>query len=470
MRKVLQLVLLASLLVGGVGAVGAGIAYDRSGLGGDSTAAATHLDEPPPGVDVRRPVSTDELYRRAGLKRPARSGRTGPSAATGTTAPDSASTAEGEAGTAAGVPAGTPALPMLAQHVEPSCTGTGTDGNRVQVMYAYEKGQASRLGAVADALRNEAANVDDVFAVSSAATGGGKRVRWVVDAQCRVSVVAVELPAGSLGNDPGVTFQAVRTAGHDRPDRKYLIFADALEMCGVGEIYDDTRRIGNSNDGTIRHSMMARVDVNCWLSDRGYHSTAAHELVHNLGGIQNNAPNSSEGGHCNDESDVMCYEDGGTWDTMRQVCTTLEEPLLDCRKDDYFHTAPLPGSYLALNWNTADSSFLDTVTALSPSTAPGPYEATAIMLSARGSSPVTISGALVNTATRRPVPGVTLSVRLRAKGSTLWSTTTVRPTTDSRGRFTANVYPSRSSYLQVVYDGSSALGPAFSTTPLVRVG
>ena len=468
MRKVLQLVLLAALCAGGVGTVGAGIAYDRSGLGGDSVSAAMHLDPPPPGVDVRRPVSTDELYRKAGLERPARAGR---APAAGGTAPDAPSTAEGDAaGMAASVPAGTPALPMLAQHVEPSCTGTGADGNRVQLMYAYEKGRTNRLAEVELALRNEAANVDDVFAVSSAATGGGKRVRWVADALCKVSVIGVELPAGSLGTDPGTTFQAVRNKGYDRTDRKYLIFADAAQMCGVGEIYDDTRRTGNSNDGNVRHSMMARVDVNCWVSPRGYHSTAAHELVHNLGGIQNNAPNSSEGGHCNDESDVMCYEDGGTWDTMRQVCTTLEEPLLDCRKDDYFHTAPLPGSYLALNWNTADSSFLDTVAALSPSTAPGPYEATAIMLTVTGSNPATISGALVNTATRQPVAGARLAVRIRSQGSTLWSTTTARPITDSRGRFTASVTLFRSSYLQVVFDGSAALGPAYNTTPLARVG
>ena len=107
---------------------------------------------------------------------------------------------------------------------------------------------------------------------------------------------------------------------------------------------------------------------------------------------------------------------------------------------------------------------------ISPSTAPGPYEATAIMLTVTGSNPATIRGALVNTATRQPVAGARLAVRIRSQGSTLWSTTTARPITDSRGRFTASVTLFRSSYLQVVFDGSAALGPAYNTTPLARVG
>jgi hypothetical protein len=43
---------------------------------------------------------------------------------------------------------------------------------------------------------------------------------------------------------------------------------------------------------------------------------------------------------------------------MRTVCPKKHEIRLDCGHDDYFSTAPKAGSYLALNWNIGDSSFL----------------------------------------------------------------------------------------------------------------
>jgi hypothetical protein len=85
---------------------------------------------------------------------------------------------------------------------------------------------------------------------------------------------------------------------------------------------------------------------------------AAHELGHNLGAVNNSAPNSSNAGHCVDEYDVMCYRDAdGT--RLRTVCPDrAHDQRLDCEHDDYYHTDPSPGSYLATHWNVADSQFL----------------------------------------------------------------------------------------------------------------
>jgi hypothetical protein len=75
-----------------------------------------------------------------------------------------------------------------------------------------------------------------------------------------------------------------------------------------------------------------------------------------LGAVLSTAPHPSDAGHCYDESDRMCYKDGPT--PMQQVCPAEDEYLLDCNNDDYFSTAPRPGSWLATHWNTANSRFL----------------------------------------------------------------------------------------------------------------
>jgi hypothetical protein len=321
--------------------------------GGVAARAPGHVDPAPPGTDVKHKLRTDELLAKARartLRKLERTGRSGP-ALTEAAADPTPGTPD------AITPAGYSALAGLTSHVDPSCDGdgTGTDGNRVQVLYVVEANHTNRFNDVLPLLRDEVANVDDTFALSAAETGGGIRVRWVFEpGTCAPVIDPVVVPAGSLA-DFGSTITAVRNAGYTDVHRKYLMFADAAVLCGIGDLYLDDSKTGNYNDGLA--AMFSRVDTGCWQTTTQYGSTAAHELMHNIGGIQGSAPDSTPYGHCDDDNDLMCYSDGPGV-TMQNVCAPTHEPLFDCQHDDYFSTAPASGSYLATNWNTADSSFL----------------------------------------------------------------------------------------------------------------
>lgn len=82
-------------------------------------------------------------------------------------------------------------------------------------------------------------------------------------------------------------------------------------------------------------------------------------MTHLLGGIQLDAPPSSGGGHCVDQFDVMCYSDAPYYPAMQQLCPADQAERLDCNHDDYYHTNPPAGSYLATHWNVANSEFLN---------------------------------------------------------------------------------------------------------------
>jgi len=368
---------LVGLVLGLLGSLGATASADqRRDWSTTARLAPDHVDPAPPGVDVKRKLRTDEMLARAAARRElklrAKQGRTGGHAGHDLGAHAPADAAHDPAlSTAAAVgptPAGVSALSSLTSHVAPACSGTGSDGNRVQVLYVVEADDPNRFTSVLPILRDEVANVDDTFAVSAATDGGGLRVRWVFDpATCQPIITPVTVRAGELASF-GTMIAGVQRMGHTATNRKYLMFADAAVLCGVGHLILDDRPTGNASDGG--NALYARVDTGCWQASSGG-SVAAHELMHNLGGIQGSASHSTPYGHCDDDNDLMCYADGSGV-PMRQVCPTASEPLFDCGQDDYFATDPAPGSYLATRWNTARSSFLETVAPLADEPDPDP--------------------------------------------------------------------------------------------------
>ncbi|MGQ0602842.1 MAG: RICIN domain-containing protein, partial [Anaerolineales bacterium] len=232
-----------------------------------------------------------------------------------------------------------------------TCDGDGVTGYRAQAIYARAADRADRFAQYTTSLRNWVRDVDTIFEQSAAETGGWRKVRWVHDAGCEAVLLNVVLSNTADDNFTN-TINELRAQGYNRTDRKYLIFMDATILCGIGNInYDDRPGSNNNNNGGPSYS---RVDSGCWGG-----STAAHELMHNLGGVQRSAPNTSGGGHCVDEYDVMCYSDSPNYPAMIIRCPdTAHNARFDCNHDDYYHTNPAGGSYLANFWNTVNSRYL----------------------------------------------------------------------------------------------------------------
>jgi hypothetical protein len=216
-------------------------------------------------------------------------------------------------------------------------------------------GATSRYAEYLETFRSLAEAVDVIYNESARETGGERHVRYVTESiggACRPVVRDVQIPDAALNaRDWRPLFDAVRAAGYTRTDRKYMQFVDARVYCGIGGLAGDIRKTdaNRSNFGPE----YARMDAGCWNA-----GVAAHELGHTLGAVNNNAPNGSRFGHCVDEYDVMCYKDNASTVLVYSCPDQAHDRRLDCNHDDYYHTNPPAGSYLATNYNVADNLFL----------------------------------------------------------------------------------------------------------------
>ena len=236
------------------------------------------------------------------------------------------------------------------------CIGDGISGQRVQAIYAVPAGRTDRSATVTAAIRaTYAPRVDWQFSQSATETGGVAHVRFLTEPDaagtgCQLSVAVAHLSANGDASFSN-TVSELKALGYNRSDRKYLVWMDSDVLCGVGSLYSDSRPgLTNINNGYA--AMFARVDSGCWNYAEG------HELMHTLGAVQSGAPHATINGHCWDEPDEMCYDDG-SGQAMVTVCAGRNGALFDCNHDDYFYAGiPPVTSWLSNHWNTWNSSWL----------------------------------------------------------------------------------------------------------------
>jgi Ca2+-binding RTX toxin-like protein len=256
--------------------------------------------------------------------------------------------------------------PKLAA-VQAPCPNGGVSGKRVEVIYAVPQDRTNNYATSLATVRDAVAAAD-LDLNQSTPGGGGQHYRWLCDNGVDVSVRDVTLMA--IGSDGSFTYGDMVTSlqnqvglglgasDFEASNRIYLVFVDQLGGAygagGQGNIYNDD----SSNPATNAHQTGPSYSLINGFSG----ATAEHELGHNIGAVQLSAPHSSGGWHCFDESDEMCYSDGGSYftggGTLVNNCPLDPFTQFDCNHDDYYNVAPAAGSYLTTHWNTTNSDFL----------------------------------------------------------------------------------------------------------------
>ncbi|MCW2926032.1 MAG: hypothetical protein JWM98_3436, partial [Thermoleophilia bacterium] len=128
-----------------------------------------------------------------------------------------------------------------------------------------------------------------------------------------------------------------------------LVFVDGAGTAGAageGVTSKDESDSFDNEATTGRFFAEAYVSFGDWSW-----TTVLHEMSHNMGAVQYEAPNGTANAHCTDGQDIMCYPDGDVKPYRSNVCT--DRTHYDCGHDDYFNPSPTPGTYIASHRNLA---------------------------------------------------------------------------------------------------------------------
>jgi len=262
-----------------------------------------------------------------------------------------------------------------------------SSGPRFKVVYLYASDQPNRFDQYKDVIQDQVSTVREWVI---AASGGTKTIRFDTGTECGaeyLDVVTLRLPSprstylNSTTRAESVA-NFVQSALGAGGSFDVLVYADDLYaddgVTGSGMLTMDDRH------GAINESNTGGATAMIWgdgspLFGNEPETTLLHEATHNMGAVQDSAPHSTLGGHCNEMWDVMCYADGGPrgndFDLFLSCSNGFPLPY-ECGNDDYFNPAPASGSYLKNNWNVYDSAFLCPVASCitAPGTTPPPTD------------------------------------------------------------------------------------------------
>lgn len=235
---------------------------------------------------------------------------------------------------------------------DPSCISDPRSQYHVQVVYISPSDGRNEYSKMLPVLRRMIGRMNGLLYDEGQEFGRPMAFRMACQ-RGEVSVLNVPVAIASANADLQTLTLAFRRAGYANPFAKYWMYFDAPSpVPGAGGIatgatVDD--RLAANNAANYGPDYAVFYDVNT----ETYQTMAMmHEGAHLFGAINDSAPNSTLGGHCIDDSDVMCYPDGGAREKQFKpdVCREMH---FDCRHDDYFNPAPKKGSYLATHWNLA---------------------------------------------------------------------------------------------------------------------
>ncbi|MFI7594326.1 hypothetical protein [Micromonospora sp. NPDC049359] len=233
------------------------------------------------------------------------------------------------------------------------CVGDGVSGRRVQLVYVRPTGGTNRYPEMDPKIQDWATKIDAAYLEAAQRGGGVRHVIFVHSVACNPIVAYVEVPASEI-NNPEKVAAAMKARGYNRTDRIYLTFYQGTHECGLG--WNDAGGSDSPSSGSPYNSGpgWAMIDEGCWAWNN-----AGHELLHAMGAVQASAPHATAFGHCWDDQDILCYDDGGLPSGgLKNECPSAVGDIIDCNNDDYFNYAPAAGTYLASHWNVANSYYL----------------------------------------------------------------------------------------------------------------
>ena len=269
--------------------------------------------------------------------------------------------------TTASVAQAAPAPTDWCPNTNPAANQVDNGQYRYHAIYAYPSDRPSRLSTVGPELQQAAFGASALIEREY-----GRAIRFDIGTPCgpgQLDISTVRLPfsqaqlqafAAARGT---ATFdaigEAVRAAGYgvatnNETDEQlalrsvnYLVWLDGPapdRSCGQGTaLLDSARTETNLNNLGGKLAVIFRDGSHFCGAD-----VVRHEIGHNLGALQPDAPNTSDGVHCNDAfEDTMC-----AWESPRVSTGPFNGVYFDYRNDDYWD----PPKGQPLGWWTLNLS------------------------------------------------------------------------------------------------------------------